>query len=142
MSAAKGIYQIAAVKVRDGQITEEFQSLIRPWDGIADRKDAARKAKVELAVIESAEDVDQVIPKFFAFVGGDILVSTGAFGNQAKLLTRAARYAGMSDLGLEPYPRNVSLFLQCIDKMIDDYDNRESWTDPQREVLAAAIAGK
>ena len=44
LSAAKGIYQIAAVKVRDGEITEEFQQLIRPWDGIADRKDAAKKA--------------------------------------------------------------------------------------------------
>ena len=34
-----------------------------------------------------------------------------------------ARYCnecGMSDLNLEPYPRNVNLFLQCIDKMIDD----------------------
>ena len=103
LSAAKGIYQIAAVKVRDGQITEEFQSLIRPWDGIADRKDAARKAKVELAVIESAEDVDQVIPKFFAFVGDDILVSTGALGNQTKLLVRAARYAGMKAIPNELY---------------------------------------
>ena len=36
---------------------------------------------------------------------------------------------GMSDLELEPYPRNVNLFLSCIDKMIDDYDNREQWTE-------------
>ena len=103
LSAAKGIYQIAAVKVRDGEITEEFQQLIRPWDGIADRKDAARKAGVELSVIESAEDVDQVIPKFFAFVGDDVLVSTGALGNQAKLISRAARYAGMREIKNEFY---------------------------------------
>lgn len=43
VTAAKGIYQIAAVKVRNGKITEEFQQLIRPWDGIAARKDAAKK---------------------------------------------------------------------------------------------------
>ena len=98
LSSAKGIYQIAAVKVRDGAITEEFQHYIRPWDGVADRKDAARKAGVELSVIESAEDVDQVMPKFFAFVGDDVLVSTGALGNQAKLITRAARYAGMREI--------------------------------------------
>ena len=96
LAAAKGIYQIAAAKVRGGTITETFQQLIRPWDGIADRKDAARKADVDLSVIESAEDVDQVIPKFFAFVGDDVLVSTGALGNQAKLISRAARYSGMS----------------------------------------------
>ena len=103
LSAAKGIYQIAAVKVRDGEIVDEFQQLIRPWDGIADRKDAAKKAGVELSVIESAEDVDQVMPKFFAFVEDDILVSTGALGNQAKLISRAARYAGMKEIKNEFY---------------------------------------
>lgn len=49
-----------------------------------------------------------------------------------------ARYCGecgMSDLGLEPYPRNIQLFLQCIDKMIDDFDNSDAWTDEQRTVL-------
>jgi len=103
LSAAKGIYQIAAVKVRNGVIAEEFQSLIRPWDGVADRKDAAKKAGVELSVIESAEDVDQVMPKFFEFVGDDVLVSTGALGNQAKLISRAARYAGMTEIKNEFY---------------------------------------
>ena len=103
LSAAKGIYQIAAVKVRDGEIVDEFQQLIRPWDGIADRKDAAKKAGVELSVIESAEDVDQVMPKFFTFVEDDILVSTGALGNQAKLISRAARYAGMKEIKNEFY---------------------------------------
>lgn len=103
LSAAKGIYQIAAVKVRDSEIVDEFQQLIRPWDGIADRKDAAKKAGVELSVIESAEDVDQVMPKFFAFVEDDILVSTGALGNQAKLISRAARYAGMNEIKNEFY---------------------------------------
>lgn len=49
-----------------------------------------------------------------------------------------ARYfaeCGMSDLELDPYPRNVNLFLQCIDKMIDDYNNVEDWTEKQREIL-------
>ena len=103
LSAAKGIYQIAAVKVRDGEITEEFQQLIRPWDGIADRKDAAKKASVELSVIESAEDVDQVMSRFFEFVGDDVLITTGALGNQAKLISRAARYAGMREIKNEFY---------------------------------------
>lgn len=103
ISSAKGIYQIAAVKVSDGIVVEEFQSLIRPWDGISDRKDAARKAGVDLSIIESAEDVDLVMPKFFAFVGDDVLVSTGALGNQAKLISRAARYAGMKEIKNEFY---------------------------------------
>ncbi len=50
-------------------------------------------------------------------------------------VTRYCTECGMSDLELDPYPRNVNLFLQCIDKMIDDYDNAESWTKEQRDVL-------
>ncbi len=49
-----------------------------------------------------------------------------------------ARYyndCGMSDLELDAYPRNVNLFLQCIDKMIDDYDNADNWTQLQRDVF-------
>ena len=54
-----------------------------------------------------------------------------------------ARYfdeCGMTDLKLEPYPRNVNLFLQCIDKMIDDYDNLENWSDEQRTVFEKYIS--
>ena len=50
-------------------------------------------------------------------------------------VTRYCAECGMSDLELEPYPRNVNLFLQCIDKMIDDYSNADSWTQKQRNVL-------
>ena len=103
LSAVKAIYQIAAVKVQNGEITETFQQFIRPWDGIAYRKDAARKAEVELSVIESAEDVDQVMTKFFEFVGDNILVSTEALGNQAKIISRAARYTGMREIRNEFY---------------------------------------
>lgn len=49
-----------------------------------------------------------------------------------------ARYyneCGMSDLGLARCPYNVPLFLQCIEKMIDDYDNADTWTQEQRDVL-------
>lgn len=104
VSAAKSIYQIAAVKVRGNRIEDTFESFIRPWDaGSSARKTAAKEAGVPLDVIESAEDVDLVMPKFFAFVGDDVLVSTGALGNQAKLISRAARYAGMKEIKNEFY---------------------------------------
>ena len=104
LSAANCIHQIAAVKVRDGQITDSFESFIRPWDvGSKIRMAAAKAADVPLEVIEGAEDVDLVMPKFFAFVGNDVLVSTGALGQQAKLISRAARYAGMREIGNEFY---------------------------------------
>ena len=50
-------------------------------------------------------------------------------------VTRYCNECGMSDLKLEPYPRNVNLFLQCIDKMIDDYEYADGWTQAQRDVL-------
>lgn len=96
VTASKCIYQIAAVKVRSGAITETFESFIRPWDaGSSARKTAAKEIDVSVETIESALDVDLVMKNFFAFVGHDTLVSTGALGNQAKLISRAARYAGM-----------------------------------------------
>jgi DNA polymerase III alpha subunit (gram-positive type) len=92
------------VKVENGQIVDEFQSFVRPWDANkASRQSAAKEAGVSLSVIEGAEDVDQVMVKFFDFVGEDVLVSTGALGNQAKLLTRAARHSGMREIKNEFY---------------------------------------
>jgi hypothetical protein len=103
VSSAKPIYQIAAVKVTDGKIADEFQSFVRPWDGTPSRKSAAKAAGVSLSVIEGAEDVDQVMVKFFDFVEDAVLVSTGALGDQAKLLCRATRYAGRKCLPNELY---------------------------------------
>ncbi len=50
-------------------------------------------------------------------------------------VSRYADHCGMKDLELAPCMLNNNLFLQCIDKLIDDYDQRESWTQLQREVL-------
>lgn len=52
---------------------------------------------------------------------------------------RYCKKCGMSDLGMEPYPRNVNLFLSCIDKMLLDYENHEHWEQLHREVLEKYI---
>lgn len=101
VTSSKPIYQIAAIKVSKGESVDSFLSYIRPWDGIVGRKSAAKEAGVSLDVIESAEDVDQVMAKFFAFVENNVLVSTGALGAQAKLISRAARYSGMNSISNE-----------------------------------------
>ena len=49
---------------------------------------------------------------------------------------RYATDCGMSSLELEPHPRNIKLFLECIDKMIDDYENRDAWTPEQNGRIA------
>ena len=47
-------------------------------------------------------------------------------------ITRYYKDCGMSDLGLELHPRNVILFLQCVDKMIDAFDESELWAENQK----------
>ena len=104
VAGAKPIYQIAAVEVENGVVTGEFQSFVRPWDANkASRQSAAKEVGVSLSVIEGAEDVDQVMAKFFDFVGDAVLVSTGALGEQKNLLCRAVRYAGIKSLPNELY---------------------------------------
>lgn len=93
--AVKCIYQIAAVRVRGGEVVDQFQSIVRPWDNAVGQKSAAKEIGVDVEVLQAADDVDLVLPRFFEFVGNDVLVSTDALGNQAKLLSRAARYSGM-----------------------------------------------
>lgn len=97
-TAVKSIYEIAAVKVKSDKITDQFQSYVRVWDGASARKVAAKDGGIPLEVLESAEDVDMVMKRFFAFVGNCVLVSTDALGGQAKLISRAARYAGMTEI--------------------------------------------
>ena len=87
------ICQIAAVRVRNGEIEEVFESLIRPWSNSS--ISAAECAGVEVETILDAAYVDQVITRFYEFVGTDVLMSTDALSNQGKLLARATRYTGM-----------------------------------------------
>lgn len=98
-SPHKCIYQIGGVKIRNHKEIDSFESLIRPWDaGESGKKRAAKNIDVTYEDLEYADGVDIVLPKFFSFAGDDVLISTDALGNQAKLITRAARYAGMKEI--------------------------------------------
>ena len=50
-------------------------------------------------------------------------------------LNRYAAHCGMHTLKLFPNYRNNRLFLQFVDKLIDDYDNRFVWTEDQTNAL-------
>lgn len=54
-------------------------------------------------------------------------------------ISRYADKCGMAELDLTPCVLNNDLFLQCIDKLIDDYDNQDNWTDVHRSVLEQYI---
>jgi len=117
ITGVKSVYQIAAVKVRSSVAVDEFQRYIRPWDGLVSKQAAAKEAEIDIDVLTLAEDVDQVMKSFFGFVGNDVLISTGALGNQAKLISRAARYSGMNEI--------PNLFFDLLDYAADiskDFD--------------------
>ena len=46
-------------------------------------------------------------------------------------ISRYADFCGMTDLNLSPGRNNVSLFVECIEKMVDDYDSRDKWSESQ-----------
>ena len=54
-------------------------------------------------------------------------------------ISRYADKCGMTAVDLKPCLLNNGLYLQCIDKLIDDYDNRDNWTELQRDVLEQYI---
>lgn len=87
------VYQIAAIKVVDNEIVDNFEKYIKPWDGKKYVEIAAKKANISFDEFNSFENVDDVINDFCKFVGNNILISTDALGNQLKYLTRAYRWA-------------------------------------------------
>jgi len=48
---------------------------------------------------------------------------------------RYASECGLNLLDLDATPRNIKLFLECIEKMIDDFENRDSWTPLHNQLL-------
>lgn len=54
-------------------------------------------------------------------------------------ISRYHRECGMADLGLENYPHNIELFRQCIDKMVDAYEQADAWTTQQKAALEKYI---
>lgn len=130
LSAVKCIYQIGAVKVRNNEVIDTFVAFIRPWDANSSaRKAAAKEVDVPVEVIETADDVDIVMLKFFDFVGNDVLVSTGALGNQAKLISRAARYTGMKEIKNE--------FLDLLDLAADTSSDFDLANNTREYLLSA-----
>ena len=110
---------------------------------------ASLKARIAEAVGDQAESIDQM---YVGTIHGYCYHLLKRYSDQFRdykildtvkshlFVTRYCKECGMSDLELDPYPRNVSLFLQCIEKMIDDYDHKDTWTETQRIVLEKYIA--
>jgi superfamily I DNA/RNA helicase len=80
------IVEIAAVRVRDGRITERFQSLVRPRVPIADQ--AFKKHRLDDKALASAPFFEEVWPAFREFCGSDICVAHNGYRFDFPILRR------------------------------------------------------
>lgn len=87
------MYDIGAVKVTNGQITDTFYSIVKPWEDLRVQQEAANNLKISIEELNSANEVDIAMRKFMDFISDSLIVSTDGLGLQKEILTRAMRYA-------------------------------------------------
>ena len=80
------IVEIAAVRVRDGKITDRFQSLVRPRVPIADQ--AFKKHKLDDKALASAPFFEEIWPAFREFCGTDVCVAHNGYVFDFPILRR------------------------------------------------------
>ncbi len=88
------IIEIGAVKVVNGVITEKFDELANPGRKIVPR--IARLTHITDEMVADKPSVDEIIRRFKAFVGDDILIGHNIKGCDIPHITRAARRAGVN----------------------------------------------
>ncbi|MEO7086746.1 MAG: UvrD-helicase domain-containing protein [Gemmatimonadaceae bacterium] len=86
------IVEIAAVRVRNGEIVDTFSSLVKPRVPIA--PGAAATHGISEAEVATAERFEEVWPRFRAFCGEDVIVAHNGYEFDFRILTRMARACG------------------------------------------------
>lgn len=76
------ILEIGAVKVRGGEVVEEFSTLVNPESSIP--ADAVAVSGIDDDMVKDAPILIEVLPKFFDFISDDVLVGHNihAFDNR------------------------------------------------------------
>lgn len=67
------IIEIAAVKVKNGEILDRFESLINPHRSIS--RQISRLTKITNAAVQDSPPVEEVLPDYIRFVGDGIFVA-------------------------------------------------------------------
>src|SRR2546423_10778899 len=90
------IVEIAAVRVRDGKITDRFQSLVKPRIPIAEG--ALRKHRLDATTLASAPFFEDVWPGFREFCGSDVCVAHNGYRFDFPILRRMSEALPGADL--------------------------------------------
>ncbi len=80
------VIEIAAVKVRDGQIVDEFQELVNPGRVIPYAATAVNH--ISNKMVEGKESFDKVLSRFLEFVDNDVLVGHNIHSFDMKFIKR------------------------------------------------------
>ncbi len=86
------IVEIAAVRVRDGEIVEAFTSLVKP--NIAIPASATEVHGITDGEVDSALPFEAVWPKFRAFCGDDVIVAHNGYEYDFMIMRRMCRQCG------------------------------------------------
>lgn len=89
LAATAEIVEIAAVRVRDGKITEQFHSLVKPRCAISGEATAIHK--ISAAHVEGAPPFEKIWPEFRAFCGDDVLIAHNGYEFDFQILRRLAK---------------------------------------------------
>ena len=89
---AAEVVEIAAVRVRDGQVTERFSSLVKPRVPIA--RQAADTHGLREVDVAPAPRFEDIWPKFRAFCGNDVIVAHNGYDFDFRILARMTRAMG------------------------------------------------
>ncbi len=84
-----GIVEIAAVKVKNDQIVDEFQSLVNPQMPI--EKEARQIHKITEADIKDAPVIEDIWDSFRAFIGDALLIAHNGYAFDFKIIDRINR---------------------------------------------------
>jgi superfamily I DNA/RNA helicase/inhibitor of KinA sporulation pathway (predicted exonuclease) len=90
--ATSEIVEIAAVRVRDGQIVDTFSSLVKPRVPIAPK--AIETHGIREADVATADPFENIWPKFEAFCGEDVIVAHNGYEFDFRILGRMVRAMG------------------------------------------------
>ncbi|MCB9057803.1 MAG: UvrD-helicase domain-containing protein [Calditrichae bacterium] len=83
------IVEIAAVKVRDKKIVDQFQTLVNPEEEID--ADAQSVHHISNEDVKSAPVLSEIWPKFKEFIGNDLLIAHNGYSFDFRIIDRFAR---------------------------------------------------
>lgn len=86
------ITEIGALKIEDGKITETFSTLINPERPLSE--EIIRLTNITDSMLKNAPTIDKVIPDFYKFCVGSVLVGHNAIGFDMKFILNEGEKLG------------------------------------------------